>query len=190
MSLTKVSSTSRQFATTTHDDESASKFVKSYRLDGVGQGSGVKITTSTGHTLATDVPLEMGGKDSAPQPVETLLAAWMGCTQATALFVGRQIKPSRVLIDRMEFENIQAFRDERGALALPIEEMPEIPSRLQCITGTIRVFLKTSKSGRSSSLSEEQLRLLQEQTEVRCPVANMILASGCRIDVDWKVGET
>jgi putative redox protein len=172
---------SRASSTTTVDDEEASKYIKSYRLDGTGRGSSVDILTETGHTLATDVPLKMGGNNSAPQPVETLLAAWMGCTQATAFFVGRQMKPTRIVIDRLEFVNIRGFRDERGALMLPIEEMPDIPSRLQKITGTIRVLLKRGQ------LSKDQLELLKEQTEARCPVANMMLSSGCYFDVDWVV---
>ncbi|KAG7344249.1 OsmC-like protein [Nitzschia inconspicua] len=180
------STSSETFSTTTtfDDEASSSKFVKSYRLDGVGCGSRVDISTNTGHSLTTDVPLKMGGQDSAPQPVETLLAAWMGCTQATALFVGRQMKPTRVLIDRLEFDNIQGFRDERGALQLPIDSTPNVPSRLQRITGTIRIFLKKGKAA-SSTLSPTELQLLKEQTEARCPVANMIAASGCDIDVSW-----
>ncbi|KAG7370874.1 OsmC-like protein [Nitzschia inconspicua] len=183
------STSSETFSTTTtnttfDDEASSSKFVKSYRLDGVGNGSRVDISTNTGHSLTTDVPLKMGGQDSAPQPVETLLAAWMGCTQATALFVGRQMKPTRVLIDRLEFHNIQGFRDERGALQLPIDSTPDVPSRLQRITGTIRIFLKKGKAA-SSTLSPTELQLLKEQTEARCPVANMIAASGCAIDVSW-----
>jgi len=161
---------------------SASKYAKSYRLEGTGKGPKVKITTNTGHSLATDIPKPMGGKDTAPQPVETLLASWMGCTQATALFVGRHL-PERLSICKIEFENIEAFRDERGALQLPIEQTPEIPSRLQRITGTIRVFGR-----KGDHISAEQMEVLKEQTEIRCPVANMMIASGCAIDVDWVDG--
>ena len=134
----------------------------------------------------------MGGTDTAPQPVETLMASWMGCTQATAIFVGRHMqqqegggRKGRVLIEKLEFDNIQAFRDERGALHLPINETPEIPSRLQRISGTIRVYLRGG-----GVLEEDQLHLLQEQTEIRCPVANMMLASGCSIDVKWVSAQT
>eukprot|EP00468_Gymnochlora_sp_CCMP2014_P013686 CAMPEP_0167750162 /NCGR_PEP_ID=MMETSP0110_2-20121227/5832_1 /TAXON_ID=629695 /ORGANISM="Gymnochlora sp., Strain CCMP2014" /LENGTH=131 /DNA_ID=CAMNT_0007635441 /DNA_START=280 /DNA_END=671 /DNA_ORIENTATION=+ len=126
----------------------------------------------------TDVPKSMGGKDKAPQPVETLLAALIGCTQATALYVGRQISP-RIKIQRMEFD-LKGHRDNRGAIQLPIEEKTDVPPRLQLITGTVVVF------GREGALiSEEQLHALKELTEARCPVANMILASGCEMDVDW-----
>jgi len=157
----------------------ASDFVKSYQLDGIGEGNQVNVVCNTGHTLCTDIPKTMGGRDSGPQPVETLLAAWMGCTQATATFVGRQMT-ERVPIQNIEFVNIEAFRDERGALQLPIEETPAIPSRLQRITGTIRVHTRTKED-----LSSEQMELLKEQTEIRCPVANMIISSGCSIDVQW-----
>jgi len=34
-------------------------------------------------------------------------------------------------------------------------------------------------------LTTEEFDLLKEQTEIRCPIANMILSSGCTIDVNW-----
>lgn len=177
-------SISRQIITTSRAatalySSSTPKYEKSYRLSGVGKGTKVEITTDTGHFLSTDIPKTMGGTDSAPQPVETLLAAWMGCTQATALFVGRQLPDNRVVVE-LDFENIRAFRDERGALQLPINELPEVPSRLNRITGTIKV-----SSSKGDPLSTEQIQLLQQQTEIRCPVANMMIASGCSIDVKW-----
>lgn len=177
-------SISRQIITTSRAatalySSSTPKYEKSYRLSGVGKGTKVEISTDTGHFLSTDIPKTMGGTDSAPQPVETLLAAWMGCTQATALFVGRQLPDNRVVVE-LDFENIRAFRDERGALQLPITEIPEVPSRLNRITGTIKV-----SSSKGDPLSTEQMQLLQQQTEIRCPVANMMIASGCSIDVKW-----
>lgn len=116
----------------------------------------------------------MGGANLAPQPVETLLAALIGCTQATALFVGRQLG---VVIDKMEFD-ISAGRDERGALQLPIDQTPSMPSRLQEISGTVQVYT-------ADVLSKETLHVLKEQTETRCPVANMVVASGCQMNVEW-----
>lgn len=155
--------------------------LKYYTLNGIGERSKVTSTTDTGHTLTTDLPSKMGGSDSAPQPIEILLAAWMGCTQATALFVGRQMTGGkRVVIKRLVFENVRAVRDERGALELPIETNPSVESRLKSISGVVRVF-----SRGEFGLSLEQIELLKAQTEVRCPVANMILASGCSIDVEW-----
>ena len=156
------------------------EFCKSYHIEGVGQKSHVSLQTNTGHTIRTDVPKHMGGNDTAPQPVETLLAALIGCTQATAVFVGRNMEP-RLVIDYLEFD-IDAHRDERGALEMPITQKPSIRARLQTIQGTIKVYLK------KGSLNESQLEILAEQTEARCPVANMILASGCAMNIKWLIG--
>lgn len=225
-----LGSTIRMMATTGSKSDKAVNsteavpYIKAYSLQGVGEGSRVDILTSTGHTLSTDVPTSMGGEDTAPQPVETLLAAWMGCTQATAIFVSRQLqwkvenittstptpefeksgrqrspRPSRVVVQKLYFDNIRATRDERGALQLPIVdgEVPAIPSRIQSITGTIRVETKILPPQPQAvgsdykdqscilSLSESQLRILRDQTEARCPVANMIIASGCDVNVEW-----
>jgi uncharacterized OsmC-like protein len=190
----------------TRDDEErgidSDNNIKSYKLNGIGHGTKAEIKTNTGHHIETDIPKTMGGQDTAPQPVEMLLSSWMGCTQATIMYVGRQIisnnstRKQRIVIERLEFHNIVAIRDERGSLQLPINEIPEIPSRILSITGTIQVYIKKSKSKSKSKssnsddekellLTTEEFELLKEQTEVRCPIANMILSSGCTIDVDW-----
>ena len=141
------------------------------------------MQTNTGHTIQTDVPQKMGGKDTAPQPVECLLSALIGCTQATAIYVGRMMKP-RLLIDRIEFD-IHGYRDERGALALPIDNLPSISARLQCVSGTVKVYFKNGMN-----VSDEELSILAEQTEARCPVANMMYASGCDMDIKWINGSS
>jgi putative redox protein len=185
--------TSRRFASSSSEQGDAPR--KSYHIQGTStspaeqsenikptrrrRGCGPSVTVHTvnmHHTLQTDLPKTMGGDNLAPQPVETLLAAWIGCTQATALFVGRQMMGS-VQIDKMNFD-IMAFRDERGALQLPIEITPEVPSRLLEIKGTIQLYTP-------SMLSEELLEILKEQTEARCPVANMLIQSGCEMNVNW-----
>ena len=154
---------------------------KHYAITGVGQRSKVTCNTNTNHTLEADVPKKMGGGDEAPQPVEYLLAALVGCTQATAVYVGRMMKP-RLIIEKIDF-NIEAYRDEGGALSLPITELPTIPARLQSVSGSVVVHFKNGVE-----VSEEQLRILGQQTEARCPVANMMHASGCIMDIQWKNG--
>jgi len=164
------------------EEEEALRHRKSYSISGTGRESSVQMTTNTGHELFTDVPKKMGGTDSAPQPVEHLLAALIGCAQATAMFVGRSMAP-RLLIDRIEFD-IKAHRDARGAVQLPIDETPDIPAMLQYVSGTAKVFFKGDGDS-TASVSPEDLCTLGEQTEARCPVANMMMASGCAMDIDW-----
>ena len=91
-------------------------------------------------------------------------------------------------------------RDERGALARPIDVFPSFPSRLQRVSGKVTVyFIASSSSSNSDSsagsfdddavvITPEQLRTLAEQTEARCPIANMMHASGCVMDIEWVIG--
>ena len=157
------------------------EFCKSYHITGLGERSGTCLKTDTGHEIRTDLPRKMGGNDTNAQPVELLLAALIGCTQATAVFVGRNMKP-RVLIDRLEFD-IHACRDERGALALPIVATSKIPPGLRIVVGTVKVHVK------KGSMSASQLEILAEQTEARCPVASMMVAGGCNMRMKWINGE-
>jgi len=203
---------SRTFASTTQLHMAGSKSssdkdtTKSYHLTGIGIGQkgSTKTQTNTNHIIHTDIPISMGGENTAPQPVEHLLAAFIGCTQATAIFVGRNMQP-RILIDRIEFD-IKGERDERGALdCLPIiprapdgnndndhdfdgaDEFPSIPARLQCVKGSITVYAKNRK-GQEVEIGDNAMRLLETHTERRCPVANMIVDSGCSMQVKWTDG--
>lgn len=159
---------------------------KNYHLVGTGSASNTKIKTSTKHEIVTDVPKSMGGSNLAAQPVEYLLASYIGCTQATALFVGRNMVP-RLLIDRIEYD-IHGDRDQDGAIGcLPINEdseFPSAPARLSAINGQITVYAKNRK-GDQMLLTKNELNLLEIHTERRCPVANMITMSGCEINVKW-----
>lgn len=157
--------------------------IKSYLITGIGKGNASSIKTNTAHELFTDLPKPMGGNDESPQPVEHLLAALVGCTQATAVFVGRSMKP-RLQVEKIEFIDIHGFRDQRGALHLPIEETPPVPARLQSISGRIKVHIN-KRYHKKHPITDRQFTLLKEQTELRCPIANMLHASGCQIDIEW-----
>jgi hypothetical protein len=214
-----ISSSSITTTSSLVDSVVPTEYEKRYKLHGVTTTNnicGVTVHASKGnvvqqqqqqqqqsldHTIQTDLPKKMGGKDLAPQPVELLLAALMGCTQATALFVSRQMynqktltvstnKSNLLLLDRLEMD-IVAIRDERGSLHLPIIDNPPVPSKLQLITGTVRVYMKTKANNNNSidqqmtTIPHDDLLMLKEQTELRCPVANMIISSGCQLDVKW-----
>lgn len=88
------------------------------------------------------------------------------------------MRPVRLVIERMEFD-LKASRDERGALSLPIETSPTVPSRLTRISGRVIVYAE------NQVIADAAMQTLKEQTEQRCPIANMIVSSGCIMEVDW-----
>jgi len=101
---------------------------------------GMAATTSDGHTVSSDLPRSVGGNNAATQPVYLLLAALAGCKQATAMFVARHMKPP-LDISSISFE-LEAVRNERGALSLPLAKPLPAVSHLQRIHGTARAMLR------------------------------------------------
>ncbi|KAG1656130.1 hypothetical protein FOA52_005162 [Chlamydomonas sp. UWO 241] len=71
---------------------------------------------------------------------------------------------------------IDAWRDQRGALTMPIDADPPVPAMLQSVVGTATV---------NTEATQEQLDALGHQVHVRCPVASMMAASGCEVDIRW-----
>eukprot|EP00930_Biecheleria_cincta_P088856 TRINITY_DN78116_c0_g1_i1.p1 TRINITY_DN78116_c0_g1~~TRINITY_DN78116_c0_g1_i1.p1 ORF type:complete len:172 (+),score=36.90 TRINITY_DN78116_c0_g1_i1:84-599(+) len=147
---------------------------KGYQLTSTGSGCKTHTVTDDGFHITSDTPSAAGGTGSAPQPVQLLLASLAGCEQATAHFVAAKLRLSAP-IRKIDFD-IRAERDEWGSMAPPIQKDPEVASRLQRIWGTATVF---------TDATEEEVAKVAAAVKVRCPVANMVLASGCKLDVMW-----
>ena len=154
----------RQLGTKTTGTASASsasrKRLKHYHVSGFGGGADLGPSGSwseaEGHHMATDVTRAQGGKDAAPQPVNLLLAALIGCETATASYVAWKM---RIPIGAIQF-NLSAWRDESGALSLPATADPPVPSRLQAVAGTALV---------ESDASAEDIAALAHQVhQVSC----------------------
>ena len=158
------------------DISRAQKNFKHYHLSGTGKRSQCELTSKeSGFELITDTPKKMGGQNKGPQPVEMLLASLIGCEQATAMYVARHIP---MKIEKIDFE-IDAVRDERGALTLPLgldhDTLP--PARLSFISGKATVH---------TDASQDKVDQLEAEVIKRCPVANMVTMSGCILDIVWE----
>lgn len=150
---------------------------KAYRVFGSGKGCFAETSTVAGFVVRTDTPRKDGGTDRAAEPVETLLSALIGCEQATAHFVGRMLRHK---IERIEFD-LEAYRDQRGSMSRPVtEDPPEFPARLLRVWGSARVVP-------ISDMTPEDVRKLGVIVHHRCPIASMLVASGCEMDVEWKL---
>ena len=172
-----------------------------YRISAVCDGGKplCRSTTSTGHVLATDVPRAAGGGDSFAQPVETLLASLLGCKAATAHYVARQLWPRlHNRIERIEFAEVEAARDERGALHLPIDEEAPVTSSLLCcplppiLTPRCNKFVEyryvsgiAKVRPFSAAIEQTHVLALGALVERRCPVAGMMAQAGVRMQFRW-----
>lgn len=147
---------------------------------------GCTVQASTGHTLEMDLPKAVGGADRGPQPVELLVSSLLGCKTATAHFVARHLwqRPHN-RIDHIEFSQVVAERDERGALTLPIGTLPPVTSALLSVRGIATV---TPAARAQGVITHEQVDELGHLVEVRCPVAATLKAAGVDVDFEWRLG--
>ena len=172
-------SVSRQFNTTVSNAKKSSGILKHYKVIGGGDAVNCNVTTDDGWKISTDTPKNQGGTNTAPQPVSLLLASLCGCELATARFVALKSSP-RIKMGRIEFD-IKAKRDERGAIALPLGSPLPVPARLEHVWGTATVY--------NTNATQEQIKNLGDEVHLRCPVANMIVLSGCLLEIHWKIAE-
>mmetsp|Transcript_41254 Transcript_41254/g.129619 ORF Transcript_41254/g.129619 Transcript_41254/m.129619 type:complete len:166 (+) Transcript_41254:33-530(+) len=149
-----------------------------------GVGCTSTIRGAVRHTLQTDLPTQMGGGDSAAQPIEALLASLLGCKVATAHYVARHLwaRPHN-RFESIEFAGVEAVRDPRGALHLPITEPPPSPPGLTRVSGVARVHLPAG-----SPLTADDVAVLGRVVEQRCPIAAMLAAAGVEMDMEWVPG--
>ena len=170
---------SKQFNTTAPNAKKSSEIFKHYKVIGGGDAVNCNVTTDDGWKISTDTPKNQGGTNTAPQPVSLLLASLCGCELATARFVALKSSP-RIKMGRIEFD-LNAKRDERGAISLPLGSPLPAPARLEHVSGTATVY--------NTNATQEQIKQLGDEVHLRCPVANMIVLSDCVLDIDWRIAE-
>ncbi|MDT8444401.1 MAG: OsmC family protein [Desulfuromonadales bacterium] len=119
-----------------------------------------------GFSATMDEPLELGGTDTGPNPVEMLLAALGGCQEivyrAYAAVMGLEI-------ERIEV-HAKGYLDLRGLLNLA-----DIPSGFSLVSFTTKII---------SNEPEEKLRQLAEIVEKHCPVMDSLMRE---VEVTGKV---
>lgn len=107
--------------------------------------------------VTMDEPVELGGADSGPNPVELLLAALGGCQEivyrAYAAIMGLRI-------ERIEV-HAKGYLDLRGLLNLA-----DVPSGFSKVTFETKIV---------SDEPEEKIRQLSELVEQHCPVLDTLL---------------
>jgi len=146
---------------------------KRYNLSAVSSAPGSETTSKILNSKPITTSITNSNK---PEPVDLLLAALVSCESATAHYVARKLKPP-ITLGKLSFHVI-AERDPIGALHLPIDQPPPTPSRLTKVDGSVYVDSCTVAS-------DEQLNALSKITHVRCPVANMMILSGCSVNLSF-----
>lgn len=119
-------------------------------------------------TVATGEPEKAGGDDSAPTPMELILAGLEGCLTVTIETVAaeRGLTLHAVRIDS------HAVMDVRG-----FQGVPEVRPYYETVQTTVIADL---------GLDDEGLPAFAVEVERRCPALTLIRAAGVSADVTWE----
>lgn len=113
--------------------------------------------------LAFDEPESLGGKDSAPNPVEGLLASLVGCLSIVVRVIAQE---KHLPVESVEVD-VEGDLDPRGFMG----QYDLVRPGFLAVRYTVRV---------KGDLSDEQLKVLVEEAEKRCPVSDN-LSKGTKV---------
>jgi putative redox protein len=136
------------------------------RINGTSENM-QSVLKAGNHTITIDEPPAMGGQDTGPDPLATLLASLAGCENVIANLVAKEIEFN---LDGIEFE-IKGILDPRGLMG-----DPNVQPYFEKVT--INAKVKTTES-------EERIKELQEKTDARCPVYTTFKAAGIELEPNW-----
>ena len=130
-------------------------------------GTRTKIQVRDYAPVYTDEPTSMGGTNTAPSPLETVLVALLGCDGVIINGVAAAMKFDYAGAELACTSQIDA-RGPKG--------VPGIRPYFETVTLDIVVF---------TDETEERLRVLEKNVEHRCPVINLMRAANVELDITW-----
>jgi len=135
------------------------------------QGKGWPTTvaiTNTEWTLKTDEPIEDGGSNTGPNPMQLFIASLAGCQNEQAQVVAEELALDISQIDiKAEID-----LDLSGFMGMSDHSNGSYKS----------VRLEASVTG---DLSDEQVKTLGQKVDDRCPILALLRTSGCQIESSW-----
>lgn len=119
------------------------------------------------HRIMVDEPVERGGTDLAATPLETMLAAFLSCTNVIANVVAEDLG---VTISGMELSAVGEF-DNRAVFG-----KADVPVPFPRITLSV---------GLTTDATPHQIEALRAAVAVRCPMSMILRQAGTRIEETW-----
>ena len=130
--------------------------------------TGMRIDATTGkHTIIVDEPESFGGKDSAADPMSTMLAALVACENVMVQIISKEMK---ITIDDISYK-VEGQLDPSGLMG-NLEVKPYFEKV------NVEAYIKTSATA-------EQVQELRKKVGQRCPVFRTIKDAGIPIENNW-----
>jgi putative redox protein len=143
--------------------------LETFKAEGQGNGWPTKVDiTDTEWKLQLDEPIEDGGLNSGPNPMQYFTASLVGCQN----------------------EQAQVVAEELSLSIKQINISIEIDLDLSGFMGTSDNSNGSYKNVRLDAIvlgeaTEEQIKNMGQKVDARCPILALLRTSGCNIESNW-----
>lgn len=142
----------------------------SFKVTGTGTGMRTDIIAGK-HKIAIDEPTSFGGKDSAADPLSSLLASLVACENVMAQIIAKE----------MDFDLQGISFEADGNLDLSgLMGNLEVKPYFQEVT--VKAFVNTTES-------QDRIDEMQEKVDLRCPVFRTLKDAGIPVKNKWVKAE-
>jgi uncharacterized OsmC-like protein len=143
--------------------------LETFKAEAQGKGWPTKITiTDTEWTINTDEPVEEGGSNTAPNPMQLFIASLAGCQNEQAQVVADELSLNISQIDI----SVEIDLDLSGFMGMEDNSNGSYKN----------VRLEAKISG---DITNEQAMTLGKKVDDRCPILSLLRTSGCIINSNW-----
>lgn len=143
--------------------------LETFKADAQGNGWPTKVDiTDTEWKLQLDEPVEEGGSNSGPNPMQYFIASLAGCQN----------------------EQAQVVAEELSLNIKQINIKVEIDLDLSGFMGMAEHSNNSYKNVRMDAVvageaTEGQIKNMGQKVDARCPILALLRASGCKIESNW-----
>lgn len=140
-----------------------------FRLTGTAESNTRSSVMSRDVNMIIDEPVERGGTNQGPMPVEMVFAGLIGCTHVIS---NKLAKANNVEIVDMDIE-VETTMDSRGTRLIEPIDVP-FPNTV--------LFIKATMNG-----SDEGIEAVIHKLKEHCAVSKMLRMSGTEVTENWTV---
>jgi uncharacterized OsmC-like protein len=147
--------------------------IETFKATAVGKDWPTTVTiTDTEFTIQIDEPVEEGGTNSGPNPMQYFAASLAGCQNEQAQVVSEEmaIKLTKINID----------------LELDLDLAGFMGTSEHSDNSYKQVRMNTSVYG---DLTDEQAQELGKRVDARCPILGLLRTGGCVIISSWNTAK-
>ncbi|MGY8932859.1 MAG: OsmC family protein [Flavobacteriales bacterium] len=143
--------------------------VETFKAEAQGKGWPTKVViTNTDWTLKVDESVEDGGSNTGPNPMQYFIASLASC----------QNEQSQVVAEELSLNITQV--DIKAEIDLDLSGFMGMSDNSNRSFKNVRI-----KAVVSGKLTDEQVNVLGQKVDDRCPILALLRTSGCEINSTW-----